>query len=417
MKVAGRKRFCRAVESNGILVAAVVAALAVRVVWAFAAGDAQPFWDADSYITIADNLRAGNGFLWGDSLAGRPPLYPLLVATVRTELAGRDFLLLYLVQAVLGAASVLLFSLSARALAGRAAGGITAVAAAFWPFLIFYTGTVLTETLFVFALSGLCFFVVKLMADIRLRDALAAGLFAGAAYLTRPSILGVVLVLAVVPAARRRFSGRALVAAGVILALAFATVLPWAMRNRRVLGATIFSTTGVGASLYDGLGPGADGSSDMSFLHAMPELVPMGEIERDGYLRAEALEAARKSPRRVLRLAIVKATRLWTPVPSADRFRRPVYVLVSAGAVLPVYLLAIVALLKRTMRWPGLALVLAPPAYFTALHMIFVGSTRYRAPVMPFIIILAATGAVSLLAEGSDAEEGAQEPCLETSQS
>jgi hypothetical protein len=388
VKVAGRKRFCRAVESNGILVAAVVAALAVRVVWAFAAGDAQPFWDADSYITIADNLRAGNGFLWGDSLAGRPPLYPLLVATVRTELAGRDFLLLYLVQAVL-----------------------------FWPFLIFYTGTVLTDTLFVFALSGLCFFVVKLMADIRLRDALAAGLFAGAAYLTRPSILGVVLVLAVVPAARRRFSGRALVAAGVILALAFATVLPWAMRNRRVLGATIFSTTGVGASLYDGLGPGADGSSDMSFLHAMPELVPMGEIERDGYLRAEALEAARQSPRRVLRLAIVKATRLWTPVPSADRFRRPVYVLVSAGAVLPVYLLAIVALLKRTMRWPGLALVLAPPAYFTALHMIFVGSTRYRAPVMPFIIILAATGAVSLLAEGSDAEEGAQEPCLETSQS
>jgi hypothetical protein len=44
-----------------------------------------------------------------------------------------------------------------------------------------------------------------------------------------------------------------------------------------------------------------------------------------------------------------------------------------------------------------LALLLLPAAYFTLIHMVFVGSVRYRLPAMPFIFILAAVGLCALL--------------------
>jgi hypothetical protein len=42
-------------------------------------------------------------------------------------------------------------------------------------------------------------------------------------------------------------------------------------------------------------------------------------------------------------------------------------------------------------------MLLLPAIGFTLLHAIFVASIRYRVPVMPMIIILSATGIVTLL--------------------
>jgi hypothetical protein len=42
-------------------------------------------------------------------------------------------------------------------------------------------------------------------------------------------------------------------------------------------------------------------------------------------------------------------------------------------------------------------LLLTPVAAFTALHMVYVGSVRYRVPVMPFIMVLSAAGAWTIL--------------------
>jgi hypothetical protein len=44
--------------------------------------------------------------------------------------------------------------------------------------------------------------------------------------------------------------------------------------------------------------------------------------------------------------------------------------------------------LKRK-HWQGWLLVVLPIVYFTLLHMVFVGSLRYRVPVMPFMMVLA----------------------------
>lgn len=386
------------------LVVVLLTAFALRAGWAVVAGDHQRFADSDSYVKIADNLIAGNGFLWGEEdggqRLGRPPLYPLLVAATRFRFLGREFLALYLVQAVLGTLAVLFFSLGAGRLLGREVGGTTALVLSVYPFLVYYTGAVLSEALFIFLLSGFFYFLVVVLKRPGLLWGLYAGLFAGLSFLTRPSIMGLVGLLAVVVVIRVRPRWQGLIPAAAMIGAAFLVALPWAVRNRRVTGKMIFSTCGVGASLYDGLGPQADGSSDMSFLHSMPELAGFSEVERDRYLRAKALEAARERPRRVLVLAIVKAYRFWAPMPNSKSFRGAVYTACSLVAVLPIYLLAMWGLLRRAMRRRDLAVLLAAPLYFTLLHMVFVASTRYRAPVMPFVVIIASAGIASLLRLG-----------------
>ena len=46
---------------------------------------------------------------------------------------------------------------------------------------------------------------------------------------------------------------------------------------------------------------------------------------------------------------------------------------------------------RRAIRsW---VLLLLPVAVFTLLHAVFIGSVRYRIPVMPMVIVLSAAGA------------------------
>jgi 4-amino-4-deoxy-L-arabinose transferase-like glycosyltransferase len=406
-----RARLLNVLSSRRFLFWAAVVALFVRVAWAVAAGDVQRFYDSDSYVTIADNLRSGQGFLWGDQRIGRPPLYPLLVAAARFELFGREFLALYLIQSMLSAASVLLFAAGARRMIGRAAGGITALLVALDPFLVFYSGAVLSETLFVFFLSALFYGVTLVLWRPRLAGAVLAGLAAGAAFLTRPSVPGVfaLLALAIVVWGCPRWKG--ILCALLMAAVASAVVAPWAVRNHRLTGHWVFTTLGVGASLYDAVGPQADGSSDMSFLHSMPELASMDEYARDSYLAGKAYDAFLDSPGRVARLAWVKAYRFWSPVPNSGDFRSPLYVAASLAATVPVYALAILAIFTGVLRRRDFFVLASAPAYFTLVHTVFVGSTRYRSPVMPFVAMMAAVFITAFLFKGKKGFGAAHAAC------
>ena len=71
-------------------------------------------------------------------------------------------------------------------------------------------------------------------------------------------------------------------------------------------------------------------------------------------------------------------------------------IVVNICAWVPIILLACVGILKRKREIALLLLLLSPVAYFTLLHMVFVGSVRYRTPIKPFVILLAASGAEAI---------------------
>lgn len=172
--------------------------------------------------------------------------------------------------------------------------------------------------------------------------------------------------------------------AGVVVPL-----LLWGMRNRAVIGEAAWLTTNGGVTLYDAQGPQADGSSDQSFLLRMPELAAMGEAERDRYLARRAFEEMRRDPARVVRLAWVKFLRTWNITPNYEAYRGGTTAIVSGSWMVLVMSAGLAGVIHAWRRRLFLVVMLMPVVYFTLVHCVYIGSVRYRVPMLPFVEMLA----------------------------
>jgi hypothetical protein len=189
---------------------------------------------------------------------------------------------------------------------------------------------------------------------------------------------------------RRAALGRGvLILAGVAVALA-----PWTIRNALVTGHFVPTTLWLGPTLYDGLHPGADGGSDMRFFEedrAAGATGGLTEYEIDRHYRARALRFAFENPGRVLSLAAAKQRRFWSPVPNAAQFRQPAGYAAVLLFFVPMILLGLRGWWLTRERSRAWLLTVGPLLYFAGLHLVFVGSIRYRLPAeYPFWILAAA---------------------------
>ena len=193
------------------------------------------------------------------------------------------------------------------------------------------------------------------------------------------------------------------------------TMMPWWIRNARVTGRFVPTTLQVGASLYDGLNPQATGASNMDLVPKSVEQlrrqatageVPGGatlEIELDRRFRAAAGSFALNNPGSVARLAGVKLTRVWNVWPNEAGFSAwPIRAAVVLSYV-PVLVLGMIGAAGTIRRGRPYVICWLPVVYFTILHVIFVGSIRYRQPAMLGLIVLAA-GVVGSWKRGAKAE-------------
>jgi hypothetical protein len=182
-----------------------------------------------------------------------------------------------------------------------------------------------------------------------------------------------------------------------MLLLTGLALLPWAARNRAVLGRWIWTTTNSGITQYDGFNPDATGASDQRFIRQMPELNAMDEVNRQDYLSAKAQAFIRRYPQRAMELAAVKVARTWSPVPLSAEYSSRLYWAIGLGYSLPLDVLALVGLWRGRMARSVKVYLLVPAIYFTIVHAASVGSLRYRLPVEPTLAVLAGVGIVALM--------------------
>jgi 4-amino-4-deoxy-L-arabinose transferase-like glycosyltransferase len=410
----------------------IAAAFVVRLLWGLAAGvtpGGAGFDDAAWYHRTAITLAHGGGYLspfTAHPTAAWPPGYPL-VLSLAYRVAGTTPATAVALNAIFGAFTCFFVWRLGAHLGGARLGLVAVALVAFFPSHVFFAAVVLSETLFTCLVCGLVLAAVRLLA--RAGDAprgawVVWGLAAGLTALVRAESVVVALVPAASLAIRADRRARRVLAAtllGVVVALA-----PWTLRNFRVFGTFVPTSTGFGRTLWIGHNPLASGGMSDAIQAAMQQailaagVVPdaAGEVAVDRLLRRQALAFALAHPARELVLTplrtyhLFRGDHVWqswydpgTPrvLPSAEAHR-----LLGAAGNLYYAVVGVLAVAGLFLRRPEPAaswrildvLIVVWIALFTAIY----GDPRFHHVLIPFACILAAV-AVLAAAGGRDTNE------------
>jgi 4-amino-4-deoxy-L-arabinose transferase-like glycosyltransferase len=363
--------------------------------------------DAEGYWELAGQLAAGKPYSIYDPPRRllRMPGFPLLLALPRVVLGDNPFAARILLALIGTLACALTYWLGSE-LAGKTVGVIAAAYTAISPTMSLFSVLFLSETAFAAALLGSLIAAAKLIRIQPSTDgtrqqsvwlAMFTGGLVGLATYLRPTwlLVGPGLGLLVIVCGQQSVRQRLILASMICFGLGI-VMLPWTIRNTLITGHPIPTTLWVGPSLYDGLNPHSTGDSDMEFFEQDRLMQTMSEYDMDQEYRRRAWSYAAAHPSQVLRLAAMKQVRFWSPAPNASQFDNPLIHLAAWLAFLPLITLAMAGAWFARRDWPLVILTVAPLLYFAALHLLFVGSLRYRLPAEYPLAVLAAVGLLKL---------------------
>lgn len=399
------------VQPSRLLVVVLLLALAARVGFAAFKGlNAIPLPGSDQseYDVYAWNLAQAHGYR-GPSpdvadqnhlTAYRPPLPSVLMAGVYS-VAGHRYDAMRLVHCLLGVASVWLTFRIGRRAYGDSVGLLAAAGYAFYPLAIVQSGELLSEPLGVFLFLVFLDFCLAFAASGGWWPALGAGLALGLAMLARANYVLMVPLFLLWSFVQFRRRPKQLAQAAVVLVVAILVMAPWIVRNYRVFGEFIpFSTMG-GSILLQGNNrlvvsePPLYGYSvwDTELDEYREALKSAGnEVERDRRAKEFAIAWLKGNPDQWGFLVWHKFIRSWTPYlqynPSAKD--RTIY-LATWGPILLLFLIGFFPTATQSLRagspaWIFHLTVLS----YVANSVIFFANIRYRAPIEPICMILAA---------------------------
>jgi arylsulfatase len=440
-------------EARRSILPVLTVALAVRLLTLWAAAEATPLLDERTYALRAEALLDGRGFLgsyqsWVHHDDGRrpaelpqypgawqPPGQTAFMAAV-LAVSGRSWLAVKLAQVLLGTLSVALVYALGRIWIDDRSGRTAAWIAALYPNLVAFTHYLFSETLFIFLLL-LAVWLLEARRELPgWGRTLAGGLVFGLGLLTRATLLWFLpLWMAWFAWARRphwREAGARAALAGLVALL---VIVPWSVRNTRLHDGFVLLETNGSYNLWRGNGPDA---LVWRYLPNVPSyawpfgaipLAPVGnrnarrlvdearealakpapsDLEIVRHANAVALQSIRDEPGTFLARMPVKLLDLWNPTSFLLRHYRvgaygPVHPLVQltvkAAAVLAYLLVVGLAcvgfwmLRRRPVAWLALLFGL----YLSTVSAVAFGLTRFRLPLMPFLMILAAPPLLALV--------------------
>jgi len=367
--------------------------------------------------------------------AFRPPGYPLFLAAV-FALPGPDVTMARVAQALLGVLTVALIGFVSLRLWGPRVALVAAAMATVFPPLIFLGAALLSEPLFLALELGALAATLQHRVSPRPGWLVAAGVLCGLAALTRTVGWALVVPLAVLvlsePGLRRH---KALRAVG-LMAASVLVVAPWTVRNAIVMDAFVPVSTQGGHTLAGAYNsttrnqPSWDRSWVPSFKQPgfadlywrpgrqrdglKPESPPpgyappswrtsVGEVELDRTLRSSARAFIAAHPEYPVQLAAFHALTLFQlrgrddarqsfeelalPAPTARAW--------TLAAFYPFLLLALAGAFTRAARRTPRPVWLVPLVFLPVVLTDCL--TRFRAPMDPFVVMLAALAVVALV--------------------
>jgi 4-amino-4-deoxy-L-arabinose transferase-like glycosyltransferase len=418
----------------GLIAVILIVALALRIAEVQRTNSSyRPINDAGSYLTLASEIAhtgdyslshepgSGAGGTRGPS-AYFAPGYPYFLALVdlidghesRRAAAVHPA---RIAQAVLGTITVALIGLVALELFGVTAGLIALALAAIYPVGIGLAGTLVAENL----LTPLV--MAAVYAGLRVRRAgragsgfagiAGAGVLTGLATLTHENALVILLPLIAAVWGRKPHS---LAAPALLIATTALTVLPWAIRNAEVMrrfipvsdetGITLVGTYNAASAANPGVPYkwrifyGIPGERDL-IRHASHLTEPQisGKLQHQAldYISAHPLSPLDVAYHNTRRMFELEGTFAWHA--SAAAISLPLSV--ARDGVIGFWIVCVLALagaFSRPVREAPKWVWAVPVLLALSVVLVNVETPRFRAPIDPFLILLAAAGLASAAA-------------------
>jgi tetratricopeptide (TPR) repeat protein len=397
----------------------LVGALAVRLGYLLSLRGQPPgellLIDSETYDRLARLILTGG--LKGEEAYAMNFLYPFFLAGTYAVAHGARVAAL-IAQAALDSTTCLIIYLAGLRLLDRGVAALAGATAALYAPLVFYAGAILTPTLVTFLAATTLLLLTHYQTRPRGPLALAAGLAAGLATLGRGNHLllvplGLVFFWLVAPSRKRALVHWLAMTLGLLLVLVPVTARNYGIERQWVPVAANY------AAFYVGHNPGATG------LYAMPSFTesarfesevwgtrevvskklgrPVTLAESSRYLFREGLRYAIGHPVDELKLAARKFYFFWNRTESptnlnyyfARDFSPLLRALPFAWAVVAPFALLGLWLSRRAARRFVLLYLFVALNLLTAL--LFFVSAEYRLPVIPALILLAASAAVWIL--------------------
>ena len=403
----------------------LVLGAAVRLgLWLAAAGQPLIISDERDYNALAINLAEHGeyAFTLGRPDSLRPPLYPALVSVVYRLFGTENFQAVRLLQAILSLGLVVLMYRVGWTVFSPRVGLWVAGLCCFYPTLLGFNNLILTEVLFTFLLCAFCALLIQALQRESLAWMAAAGAVLGLATLTRsvlwlfPPVLAVFVLLAFHGGWRRR-----LLAAVTVVAAFALPVAPWAVRNTRIQDTFIAIDVMGGRNFMMGnyrytplyrSWAAIEVTGDESWIHEVVTTYPSEERGTQGQIDKLAMRQAFKfvaaNPALTALRDLVKFFDFWglerELVAGAERglfgaVPRPILLLLTL-AICGSYAFALfAAIFGATLAPPGdrrihlfLFLLIA---FICGLHTLAFGHSRYHLPLMPLVLLYAASAVVN----------------------
>lgn len=375
------------------LVAICAVGFFLRLIYLAVSGSQPLFPDELRFLEEGHSLVTGLGLQADGKLGHDMPLTGLVIAGT-LFISGESVFAVKLVMVVISTLTIAVVALLCFEISKENRSALLAAAiCSIYPFFIFYSARILSETIFLFFMTLFFWALIQKSIGVAWQGALA-----GLMHLTRPIFLYFFPIIWAWQYSFQRVPIQKIAFGILIMTL---VVSPWIVRNYVVFGEIVIGTASSGHILWEGNNPwnttgGVSGTFEDT--QSWLDVVPGGksELAEDQWKKSEAIAFIKKEPTHFLKNGLLKLKRFWSLWPNSRDHQHWLYRLVSVLSFGPVLLLSMVGAVVLKKHRKEVILILATVGYLSALHALILGSIRYRLPLEPLLIVLASITLVNL---------------------
>jgi 4-amino-4-deoxy-L-arabinose transferase-like glycosyltransferase len=367
-----------------------------------------PSGDAVGYDTLGWNIVQHHQLAYepGKLTAHREPGYPLFLAGIYF-LFGHSIFAVRLIQVLVSVLAVLVvYKVTEQVVESSNHALVASLMAAVYPSFVYYTATLLRETVFVFLLLLVVLVMINFFKSVNTADQYywsgLAGITLGITSLTN-SVTTVLLVGYLVTGLLLRKKVGALC---LLLAVFVVVYSPWIASNCAVFNAVVTGSTNGGKTFWDGTdiipyetrglieGEQLAGSNSTIITAAGMK----SEVDADRYFYKQTFVYIRENTRHYAGLLITKFVKIWRFVPNSGRtygHSNRMLAVISLVSYVPVFLLSLAGLFM--IKWARILPLLIPLFMIPLVYALFWSQIRYRLPLESLLIILATIPAMKII--------------------